>query len=184
MVFAHSVPSKWPLYKATPHPTNPLEPAPYIQFILYYIYIFIFILSPVFFQPIFWCLIYPWMLRKTLKFASWITGNSSPAKLGVSTRWQQKPHPGFLSQGHVFQKKKENFVPLSSTTADLVRFSRSSWEDTLPKESNTAVIDRLSMSSICSVLLKMSQHGAKSTAKKLLMNFRTLFPTPHISFFL
>lgn len=48
-------------------------------------------------------------------------------------------------------EKKANFVPLSSTTADLVRFSRSSWEDSLPKEANAAVIDRLSMSSICSV---------------------------------
>lgn len=48
MVFAHSVPSKWPLYKATPHPTNPLEPAPYIQFILYYIYLYIHIIACIF----------------------------------------------------------------------------------------------------------------------------------------
>lgn len=130
-------------------------------------YIYRFIISPVFFQPVFFVFHFPsqdWKLRKTL-------GDS----LGPVPRPNWAPAPGgsrshilVLSHGHVFQKKKENFVPFSSTTADLVQFSHSN--------SYWSVIDEQ--------WIKMSQHGIKPTAKKLLMNFRVLFPTPPICFLL
>lgn len=156
MVFAHCVPSKWHLrtcFKLLHTPQIHWNQCHIFHIFLYCIYFYIRNFSSVFPAYILVSQLplgQAWTVRKTLTFALWITGTSSPAKLGASTRWQQKPHPTSLSRARS-PEKKANFVPLFSTRADLVRFSRSSWEDSLPKEAKAAVIDRLSMSSICSV---------------------------------
>lgn len=112
MVFAHCVPSKWHLrmcFKLLHTPQIHWNQCHIFHIFLYCICFYIHNFSSVF--PAYILVSHlplgqAWTARKTLTFALWITGTSSTAKLGASTRWQQKPHPASLSHGHVLQKKR------------------------------------------------------------------------------